>query len=701
MKKKNQKYQSSSEKKLHQLAFLFFVFCLAIIPFITLNTLIDPALLSRFSVLTFGLLVFLILYAIISYRAKSSVRLPHVKSPAFALLMLFLFFSGLSIINALNQPEAVFSFLQNSVLVIFFLFSTFLLVNTNISAASVTKTVVIFSSVIILIGWYQTGSLLPHKAITKGSASVITAFFMNKNLFAQMLFLTLVFNVYGTAVFTKRWKTLSAINSLLSLALVIVLQTRSVWLAILLSFIITSLFVMIYQYKRSDRLIVLNKRVIRPLIFIAGTVVLSVLFIILSEDIKSEKGRLTSENIVSSPGRIAMWKSSVEMFKDYPLLGVGGGNWKIYISKYGLYEKTKSREKKRFQRPHNDYLSILNENGIFGLLAFVGFLLIGLFSLIRIITLSNNKEEKLFYLFLFSGLSGYMVFSFFDFPKERTELNIYLFFILSLTAAKYQELKPPAFKNIAAKSFLFIILPFLLVLMMALFFGIKRINGEIQAKKAIEALHGGQFDIAIQGINKSYSRYYEMDPTSTPVLWYSGLANFRKGNKKEALRNFMDASLINPYHSHVYNSIGVLYASSGDFAKAGDYFSRSIKLRPYATETIINLARLHIQNEKYDSAYFELKKINPDNESVSFKVIMVKVLEHKIDQLADSIPDAKIHNYMLELKKSKPNTLNIYKTSVLEGRSFKAQFMRQVATNLIGHDKTLNQEEINVLKGFL
>jgi tetratricopeptide (TPR) repeat protein len=431
------------------------------------------------------------------------------------------------------------------------------------------------------------------------------------------------------------------------------------------------------------------------------TLGLSALYITLSDGFESETERLTSEKLISSPSRIAMWKCSMEMFKDYPLLGVGGGNWKIHISKYGIYDMLKTKGKKRYQRSHNDYLSILTENGIFGFLAFAGFLFLGLFYLVQIVFLIKEKEEKLFYLFLFSGLTGYMVFSFFDFPKERTELNIYLLFILSVATAKYQDIKSLAFRSISANRFLFVILPFLLVLGMALFFGIKRINGEIQTKKAIDALHSKQYTVAIDGINKSYSRYYEMDPTSTPVLWYKGLANFRKGNRKKALNNFFNASLINPYHSHIYNSMAVLYASEGDFINAKKYFLKSIKLRPYASETIVNLAKLHLQNNNYDSAYYELRKVNLNNNRVAYKTYMVKVLERKIDQLADSISDEKIHSYILKLKTSKPNTLEVYKTSRNEGHTFKQQFLNQVAVDLIQNDNTLSREQLDELNSFL
>ena len=689
------------EKKQYRIALFFFIYCLTIVPLIRLNTLIDPALFSRFTALTIGLLVFVFLFLISHFQNRSLVSTLQIKSPVIAILLLYLLFSGLSIINAINQAEAVFDFLKNSVFAIFFLFSTVLLMNTKVTPAIITKTIVVFSSLIIVIGGVQLIEVFQQGALTKSSSNAVTAVFMNKNLFSQMLFLTAIFNLYGLVSLQKKWAQWCKINSLLILILLVVLITRSVWLAILVSFIFSIVFLTIYQHKKNEKLFVFRKKILRPIILIVSTILVAILIIGLSGGLNSEKGMLTREKFGSSTGRIAMWNSSTEMFLDYPFIGVGGGNWKINISKYGVYKQLKTTGKKRFQRPHNDYLTVITENGIFGFLAFISLLVLGLVYLIRIINLSQNKEEKLFYFFMLSGLVGYMSFSFFDFPGERVEHNIYLFFILSLAVAKYNSLKPDTVSKVSAKNFLLYSLPFIIILGIALVFGAKKLTGEMHTKKAIDAMHAKHFEITIDEISNNYSRFYEMDPTSTPVLWYKGLANFNLGNNKKALKNFLDAAEINPYHSHVLNSIGILYASVGNFDKAKTYFAKSLKLRPYVTETIINMAKIDVQDGQYDAAYQELRKVNPKNNKSAYKITIVKALEYQIDQLADSIQDEKIHIYILKLKESKPNTLEVYKTCYREGHSFKEQFLNQLAIDMLQNNSTLNPTQINTLNNFL
>jgi len=231
--------------------------------------------------------------------------------------------------------------------------------------------------------------------------------------------------------------------------------------------------------------------------------------------------------------------------------------------------------------------------------------------------------------------------------------------------------------------------------------GFKKISSESHTKLAIDALHAERFETTVSEIENNYSWFYGMDPTATPVLWYKGLANFRNGKTKEALNNFLDATEINPYHSHTFNSIGIIYAKEGDFDLAKKYFLKSLELRPYSTETILNISTIYFQDGEHKKALSELKKIDPETDQNRYKINMVKVLEFEIDQLADSIHEPKLHNYILEIKKSKPTTLEIYKTSVKEDHSFKAQYLHNSALALVKNDSTLTEKQKDQLNQYL
>ena len=98
--------------------------------------------------------------------------------------------------------------------------------------------------------------------------------------------------------------------------------------------------------------------------------VLVIIFLILVLP-SSVKNRINSiKNFSSTSGdRIPIWKSSVKMFKDYPLLGVGPGTYGIVVQQYKMPEAKETWT--RGWHAHNIFLHIASENGIIGLIIFI------------------------------------------------------------------------------------------------------------------------------------------------------------------------------------------------------------------------------------------------------------------------------------------------------------------------------------------
>jgi len=64
--------------------------------------------------------------------------------------------------------------------------------------------------------------------------------------------------------------------------------------------------------------------------------------------------------------RLNLWRTSVNISKDFPITGIGEDNFDYYFHLYkveGYYDVT--------GHPHNDYLNVLVNSGIPGLLAFL------------------------------------------------------------------------------------------------------------------------------------------------------------------------------------------------------------------------------------------------------------------------------------------------------------------------------------------
>ena len=79
-------------------------------------------------------------------------------------------------------------------------------------------------------------------------------------------------------------------------------------------------------------------------------------------------------NYSSNTERVLMWQSSLEMFKDYPLHGVGQEMFfKFYNEQYISSEAIDrpGRNMRGHTHPHNNIFKILSEGGLLGIMAFV------------------------------------------------------------------------------------------------------------------------------------------------------------------------------------------------------------------------------------------------------------------------------------------------------------------------------------------
>ncbi len=222
--------KEKQEKYGQNVTLLFFILCLFIIPLLQVNSLLDTSLFSKFTALSIGLLLFLLFFVFVrKYRIQ--LKLTIVKEIIFPVYLLFILISGLSIFNAINVSEAFYALIKNSLFFIFLAFSSVLLINTNKILPAINKIVSVFTIVILLVGIVQFVDIALQHEYSVDVAYQITGVFAHKNLYSQMLFLVLPFNIFGIYYLHKPWKILSLVNYLLIVFMIIAIMARSVWVA--------------------------------------------------------------------------------------------------------------------------------------------------------------------------------------------------------------------------------------------------------------------------------------------------------------------------------------------------------------------------------------------------------------------------------------------------------------------------------------
>jgi O-antigen ligase len=164
--------------------------------------------------------------------------------------------------------------------------------------------------------------------------------------FAMSVFLVSMCMGSQSGILKNRWNYI--IVALLSFFAVLGTFARSIWL----SFAVAIPVFGFVKGKRAGGMVTAAFLI---------TAVLCMLFIPAIRD-RAYSSIVPSENQT----RLNLWRTSINMSKDFPLNGIGEDNFDYYLNQYkveGYYDVT--------SHPHNDYLTVLISSGIPGLIAFL------------------------------------------------------------------------------------------------------------------------------------------------------------------------------------------------------------------------------------------------------------------------------------------------------------------------------------------
>jgi tetratricopeptide (TPR) repeat protein len=179
----------------------------------------------------------------------------------------------------------------------------------------------------------------------------------------------------------------------------------------------------------------------------------------------------------------------------------------------------------------------------------------------------------------------------------------------------------PIKKKVNRNKILFLNVTILIKSVFSLLYGYTRFEAETYTKKAIAANRAKDWKGVIADIDKANWRYYSLDPTSTPLLWYRGVANFSLGRIKEARSDFLKAYAAHPYHIHVLNNLGTSFAQLRDFDEAIDYYQKALVISPRFEQAILNLGAVYWRMGQYGQAREALMRcihINPQSKAAAY-----------------------------------------------------------------------------------
>lgn len=683
----------------NRVAVVFLSALILVIPFVYTQTTIDPALVPRHLALNILLLLYGVYCLYLYIKNKNIIVFRVFTLGFFKIYIALLLIAAVSIIFALNKSEAIYEWFK-----LMTFFTLLCLLSTAISNGKnyvfLTQLVILYTIVISLWGFYELITISSFRELDHQSSYFIRALSSNRNLYAQILLLTFSFNLFGVYIFKRWWRALSIVSSILIVVLLTVLLTRSVWIAFVLSFFF-SLFIWFMFHKQ----FFLNRKAIRLIMI----VVVIGFFIVVSgiilysrlgnaEVFKKQTYWLSNYKYGgSSVERIEIWQNTFEMIIDNPVTGVGQGNWRITFPAYGLADLRSETGEIFFQRPHNDFLWVWSENGILGIVFFLSLFVLADYYLFQVIIKSPQIEKKYLALAMIFGLSAYLIISFFSFPKERIEHQIYLHLIFAIGVSEYYKLNPKQ-KNPGRGMVVPVSIAVLILLTIGCYLTLSRYNSEKHIAKAYNFRNQGNWKSEIKEYEKAKSFITKVDVFSTPLSWYIGEAWYNLSELDSAHINFRKAYVVNPYHLHVLNNLGTTYELKGNSNKAEDLYKEAHNIAPRFEDPLFNLCALYYNTGKYNLAYENICKIDINTKNPKYEKFFTAILWHKIDEHSQQISDRLISKSLTRIRNDNDWIQKVHLQSVENEISFDKQLLLEVIYLLESVDSTITSDEAYAYK---
>jgi len=484
------------------------------------------------------------------------------------------------------------------------------------------------------------------------------------------LFLTLFF------ISKRLIKFLMGIFSLVSLLMLVVINSWVAWVVLL----IVSIVILVFGI--SKREIFKASWLTLPMIFL----VLSVFFGFFRISIPG----LPTTPLEVSPSQTATFNIAKNVLKQSPVWGSGPGTFAYNYSQY----KPESINQTlfwavRFSAGSSEILNRLIDTGILGLLSFSA-ILIG-FSIVmakRLVPKKNEEDpeakEKQFYdwVLTLGVLAGWIgvVASMFLYPTSISIMFLFwvfnaVFVVLAENKIKTWSLEPSSIAAISV-SFLFIII---FILSMGLFFiGGQRYLSELKYQAGINAwqkgnnieainqilgattyVSGQQDDywrdlaqiylvrvaeevqkgtpdeqesqvIAVLAGNAINSAKNATDVAPKNVAnWtvrgfvYRQLINVIEGSGQWALTAYQKAAELEPSNPYIYTEMGRVYTAQKETDKAKEQFDKALSLKSDYAEARFQIALAYVNDNKISEAITEMenaKSLSPSDIGVAFQL---------------------------------------------------------------------------------
>jgi len=653
-------------------------FCLAMfvgMPICVSYRLLDPFISPRVILVAASVAVLTI---VMIFRKSENASL--LKSIPVISLGAFLLLYALSITKSLNPGDAWYEWLKTFLgLPVMLLTAVLFREQANrIIMLKFSQVTALLLSCIYFFQWFKLAFNPSLDKVFDYSLHVASTL-GNKNFYAELVCLLLVFSVISFFTFKKFFKYLSLVNILLLVISIFTVRSMAAVVAVLMAALIAGTAI---YYGR----LVKKISALKIVAMIAATILIGGIILFQTGAMKNFSARIEVVNkYLSNPSladstarsnnnstfeRILLWRNTLGLIQEYPLSGCGAGNWKLLYPKYGIsgtrYIETGATH---YEHPHNDYLLMASEAGLPAAVAFILFLTSIAWVSFRKI---RSQNDQLWYAGILFAVICFAVTSMFSFPRVR----FYAWIQLSVFAGMYFALteNENAFQKKSLQSvWKIILIASGIISVWAIVAGTIRYQGELHSKLLQVAKKQKNFARIVRESERASSWYFPVDETATPFTWYKGMALFYSGQVAAAKAAYEDAFEKNPYHIQLLNDLATTLEQSDERERAIQIYQRALSITPYFPHSLLNISACYFNVGKRDSAYVYIDKLYgirlTYQEKKSYTTYLPAILREKIYADSTSYPEDVRQQAML-LATDTAFVSKIYRNSKLRGLDF-------------------------------
>ena len=394
-------------------------------------------------------------------------------------------------------------------------------------------------------------------------------------------------------------RNLLFLTNLFPLIYIIILRTRAGWLASGIIIIMIVLFSLIYFKYINIKFLLLR---------IGTLIIVSIcLAILIPVDKKYERadlsktlGSIFETNYYSNKVRVEYWKVSLKMFSENPITGIGSGKWAgTYPIYSGNFYTDENVDMNSAINPHNDYIEVLTEYGIFGFIIFAGFIFTGLYFLFK-----KSKRDINYLPFSLSALSV-CIMMFFSFTKDNFCVMIVFGVCMGIGYSSYFELVIKKFEFLNRNKFSlkkgFLIIG-ILIFTIGIWF---KIMTEINEKEYLEAMNlkaQSKYEEMLTKLDGVSDFYYPVDMSKMPVDYYRGVGYFELKQYEKAFEKFQSARERMKYYPTIMNNEASALYMTGNYGEAEKRYNEIRDIFPNYIEPRINLLAFYTNQKRYNEA---------------------------------------------------------------------------------------------------